>query len=95
MIRSVRECNIEIHVEAERALLPQLFAFGHPNYSFHLTYQHALLEVHRISNISIWKVFKEKSFGGSLTGDKFPTKHGDLIIEATVNREVYIRGGPV
>ena len=31
MIRSVRERNIEIHLEAERALLPQPFAFGYPN----------------------------------------------------------------
>ena len=50
MIRSVRECNTQVHLEAERALLPQLIAFGHPNYSRYMTYQHALLEVHRISN---------------------------------------------
>ena len=31
MIRSVRECNIEMHLEAEKTLLPQPFAFGHPN----------------------------------------------------------------
>ena len=53
MIRSVRECNTEMHLEAERALLPQLFALGHPNYSRYLAYQHTLLEVHRISNLGI------------------------------------------
>ena len=53
MIRYVREYNIGMYLEAERAKLPQLFAFGHPNYSRYLTYQHALLEVHRISNTSI------------------------------------------
>ena len=69
MIRSVRECNIEIYLEAERILLPQLFAFGYPNYSRYLTYQHALLEVHCISNTSIWKDLKENGFGRSFTGD--------------------------
>ena len=69
MIRSARECNIEMHLEAERILLPQLFAFGYPNYSRYLTYQHALLEVHCISNTSIWKDLKENGFGRSLTGD--------------------------
>ena len=53
MIRFVRECNIEMHLEAERALLLQHFAFGHPNYSCYLTYQHLLLEVHRTSNTSV------------------------------------------
>ena len=72
MIRSVRECNIEMNLEAERALLPQLFAFGHPNYSCYLTYQHALLEVHRISNKSIWIDLKENRFGSlALQGTDF------------------------
>ena len=62
MIRSVRECNIEKHLEAERALLPQLFAFGHPDYSRYLTYQNALFEVHCISNTSIWKYLTENGF---------------------------------
>ena len=95
MIRSVRECNIEMHLETEKALLPQLFAFGNPNHSRYLTYQHTLLEIHRISNTSIWKNLKKNGFGGSLTGDKFSTKHGNLIIEMTVNREVKFRGGPM
>ena len=95
IIRSVRECNIEMHLEAERAFLPQLFVFVHPNYSRYLTYQHTLLEVHRISNTSIWKGLKENGFGGSLTGDKFSTKRGDPITETTVNREVKVRGGPM
>ena len=69
MIRSVRKCNIEMYLEAERILLPQLFAFGYRNNSRYLTYQHALLEVHCISNTSIWKDLKENGFGLSLTGD--------------------------
>ena len=53
------------------------------------------MEVHRISNTSIWKDLKENGFGGSLTGDKFSTKHGYLIIETTVNGKVKVRGGPM
>ena len=33
LISSVREYQIERHLQAERALLPQLFAFGHINYA--------------------------------------------------------------
>ena len=51
------------------------------------------MEVHRISNTSVRKDLKENGFGGSLTGDKFSTKHGYLIIETTVNGEVKVRGG--
>ena len=53
------------------------------------------MEVHRISNTSVWKDLKENGFGGSLTGDKFSTKHGYLIIETTVNEKVKVRGGPM
>ena len=74
-----------MHLEAERALLLQLLAFGQPNYRRYLTYQDALLEVHRIWNTSVWKDLKENGFGGSLRGDKFYTEHGDLIIETTVS----------
>ena len=45
-ISSVREFNIEMQLEAERALLPKIFAFVHSDYNHYLTYQHALLEGH-------------------------------------------------
>ena len=83
-----------MQLEAERALLPQLFTFGHPNYIRYLTCQHALLEVYSISNTtSIWKDLKENCFVGSLTGGKFSIRYGDLMIETTVNREFKVRGG--
>ena len=90
--RNIGECNIEMYLEAERALLPQLFAFGHPNYSHHRTYHHALFEVHRIPTTSNWKDLNENGFGGSLTADKFSTKHGSRVIETKVNRKVKVRG---
>ena len=48
-----------------------------------------------IYNTSIWNDLKENRFGGSLTGGKYSTKHADLIIETTVNKEVKVRGGPI
>ena len=95
VIRSVRECNTEMHLEAERALLPQLFAFGHPNYSRHLAYQHTLLEVHRISNTWIWKNLKENGVGGNLTKDRFSTKRSNHIIETIVKSSVIVQKGPM
>ena len=95
VIRSVRECNTEMHLEAERALLPQLFAFGHPNYSRYLAYQHTLLEVHRISNTWIWKNLKENGVGGNLTKDRFSTKHSNHIIETIVKSSVIVQKGPM
>ena len=38
---------------------------------------------------------KQNGFGGSTTGDPFSTKHGDLIIETTINRDVKVRGRPM
>ena len=95
IISSVRENNIERHLEAERALLPDLFAFGHPNYARFLTFQHIMLEQHRAESTKVWQELIANGFGGSLSGQKFSSKHGDLIIETTINREVKVRGGPM
>ena len=34
-------------------------------------------------------------FSGSISGEPFSLKHGDLIIETTINRDVKERGGPI
>lgn len=95
LISSVRENHIERNMQAERALLPQLFAFGHINYARYLTYQHVMLANLHKTNPTTWNELKENAFGGSLTGDSFSTVHGDFITEVTVNREVKVRGGPM
>lgn len=95
LISSVRENSIERHIQAERALLPQLFAFGHMNYARYLTYQHVTLTNLHESNPEAWNELKERGFGGSLRGGAFSTVHGDYITEVTVNREVKVRGGPL
>ena len=48
-----------------------------------------------LHNKDAWEDLKTNGFGGSLSGDKFSTIHGDLITETTINREVKVRGGPM
>ena len=43
-IAAYRDKNTELHLQAERELLPLLFAFNHQNYSRYLTYHHFELE---------------------------------------------------
>ena len=43
LIYAVRENSIELHLAAERAMLPKCFAFDHQNYSPYLTVQHVTL----------------------------------------------------
>ena len=46
-IAAYRDKNIELHLQAQRELLPLLFAFNHPNYSRYLTYHHIELKALR------------------------------------------------
>ena len=55
LICSVREMSIEQHLQAERAMLPDVFAFGHPNYSRDLTCQHVMLKNWEQENPGAWK----------------------------------------
>ena len=95
LIFSVREKVVELHVAAERKMLPKLFAFDHMNYARYLTIQQVDFQKMEILNGNVWEDLKSNGFGGSLTGDKFSTVHGDLITETTINREVKVRGGPM
>ena len=78
LISAVRENNIERHLQAERALLPQLFAFGHMNYARYLTFQHVTLTNLHQTNPAAWAELKENGFGGSLSGGAFSTVHGEV-----------------
>ena len=54
-----------------------------------------MLEQHRAESTKVWQELIANGFGGSLSGQKFSSKHGDLIIVTTINREVKVRGGPM
>ena len=43
LVSAVRENNIEKHLQAERRMLKQVFAFDHQNYARYLSYQHVFL----------------------------------------------------
>ena len=91
----MRELSIERHLAAERALVPKCFAFGHPNYSRYLTYQHVRLLDIKATKMMVWDDLVKNGFGGSFSGEPFSTIHGDLITETSINREVRVRGEPM
>ena len=79
----------------ERAMLPQCFAFDHPNYYWYLTAQHVNLSALSTQESETWEDLLANGFGGSLSGEPFSTIHGDPITETTINWEGKVRGGPM
>ena len=79
----------------QRAMLPQCFAFDHPNYCWYLTTQHVNLSALSTQESETWEDLLANHFGGSLSGEPFSTIHGDPIIETTINWEGNVRGGPM
>ena len=43
MVSAVREGNLERHLQSERKMLKQTFAFDHYNYAHYCSYQHVYL----------------------------------------------------
>ena len=86
-IAAYRDKSMDLHLQAQRDLLPLLFAFNHPNYSRYLTYHHFELEGLKETNPSAYQKLKMYGMGASLTGRKFSTIPADLVTETTVNRE--------
>ena len=70
-------------------------SFGHPNSARYLTYQNVTISTLCISNSKAWEDLRMDGFGGIISGEPFSSKHGDLIIETTINRDVKVRGGPM
>ena len=48
-----------------------------------------------ISNSKAWVDLRMNGFGGSISDEPFSSKHMDLIIETTINRDVKVRVGPM
>ena len=93
LVGAVRECDIEKHLQAERKLLGLTFAYDHQNYSRYNTYQHAYLLDLKNSNHPAFNELKKKGMGGSITGEKFSSIHGDLVTEL-FNKETKGTAGP-
>ena len=95
IISDVRENSIERHLQVGRAVLPQLFAFGHMNYIRCLTCQHVTLSNLNKKKPKTLAELKENGFAGSLSDEPYFTVHRDYVTEVTTNREVKIGGGPM
>ena len=81
MVSAVREADIERHLEAEREIISQTFAFNHLNYARYLSYQHAFLRDMQRQGHPAFEDLRIKGFGGSISGERFSAIHGDLITE--------------
>ena len=88
LVSAVLEKTFELHVVAERALLPKCFAFNRIHYARYLTAQHVNFHRIQIDKKEAWEDLVKDGFGGSLSGFPFSTIHGDLVTECTINREV-------
>lgn len=95
LVHAVREKCIMLHMQAKRALLPQVFSFKQAHYARFFTRQNVMLKTLPQRNPSAWQELLDKSCSGSLSGEPFSTEHGDHITETTINREVKVRGGPM
>ena len=93
LVSSVREGDIERHLQAECYMIKQLFAFDHQNYSRYLTYQHLLFTDYKKSNSKIFQDLKSRGFGASYLQNTFSAVHGDLVTEH-YNRETKVNAGP-
>ena len=93
LVSSVREGDIERHLQSERYMIKQVFAFDHQNYSRYLTYQHILLNDLKGSNAPAFQNLKDRGFGASYSNSNFSAVHGDLVTEY-YNRETKVNNGP-
>ena len=93
LVSAVRDADIELHLQAERDMLKQVFAFDHQNYSRYLTYQHVLLTNLKLNQSQSFEDLKLRGIGANYSGDKFAAVHGDLVTEY-FNRETKGTAGP-
>ena len=91
MVSAVREGNFERHLQSEREMLKQMFAFYNYNYARYCSYQHVYLRYLEQHNHPAVLELKENGFGASITGDDFSAIHGDLVTEL-FNKGPFRRG---
>ena len=88
-ITAYREKYIELHLQAQRGLLPLMFALNHQNFSRYLTNYHVELTNLPLKNLSAYKDLQAYGIGATISIPR------DLVTEATINREVKVHGGPM
>ena len=65
LISTLREQKFELHLAAERQLLPKCFAFNHINYSRYLTFQHVIFSEIKHCNGNVINDYLIEGFKGS------------------------------
>ena len=93
LVSAVREDDFEQHLQAERDMIKQCFAFDHANYARYFSFQHVHLRDLEQKQSPAIEDLKKRGFGGSLSGAKFSNIHGDLITEV-FNGETKRSAGP-
>ena len=79
------EKNIDLHLEAQRELLPLLFAFNNQNYSQYLATHHVVLTKLASENPLAYKNLETYGTGVSLSTKNFFRIPVDLVTEITIN----------
>ena len=83
----------DFHMEGKRDMLKYCFAFDHINYARYMSFQHLYLsDLAAKGDPAIGKLIK-RGIGGSLSGDKFSSIHGDLITQV-FNSETKLQARP-
>ena len=93
MISAVREGNIERHLQSERDMLNQFFAFNYQNYARYCSFQDVYLRYMEEQSHPAFGELKAKGFGESIGGKPFSSIHGDLMTEL-FNKETKGTPGP-
>ena len=65
LIFAVQEQKFELHLAAERELLPKCFAFNHINYSRYLTFQHVIHSEIKHCNGNVRNDYLREGYKGS------------------------------
>ena len=81
LVAAVRDCNFELHLQAEREMIEHCFAFDHVNYARYLAYQQVYLTDRERKDHPAINDLKTRGFGCSISGGNFSTLHRGLIIE--------------
>ena len=93
MVWAVRSGNFDGHLQSERDIIKQCFAFDHVRYSRYLSYQHVLLKNMENENHPAIQDLISRGYGRSMSGDLFSAIHGDLVTEI-FNGATKRQGGP-
>ena len=93
LVSAARDNNFDLHLQAEKQMIPLTGAYDHYHYTRYLTYQHVLYSNLKHESSPEYRNLATKCFAASYSGDAFTSVHGDLVTEY-LNREMKGTAGP-